>query len=218
MTSLPPPPSHPAPPPATFGQEGPVPLDQPLYGATFSQSLSRFFRKYADFSGRASASEFWWAYLGMGLIALVPYVVFFVAVLAAPTDPFTGEPEVSAIWLIPLLLFFAVSLGMAIPFLAVTVRRLHDTGRSGWYYLLSFVPFGSIAVLVFLCQTSTPQGFAFDRRNGHPSLVVNPVLRARFGYGSAPSPYAGPGYGAPAWTQDAPPTDGDAHWPQDSSR
>lgn len=195
---LPPPPSQPAA-SWTGPTEGPVPLDQPLYGATFREALSRFFRKYAVFSGRASASEFWWSYLGVALMTLVPYVIFFVAFLSSPVDPLTGEPEVSAVWLVPLLLVMVVALGTVIPTLAVIVRRLHDTGKSGWYYLLALVPLGSIAVLVFLCQTSTPQGFTFDRRNGHPSLVVNPVLRARFGYGQA---YSGPadrtGYAGPS--------------------
>lgn len=47
-----------------------------------------------------------------------------------------------------------VFLGMFVALLAVTVRRLHDTGWSGWWYLLNFVPLGSLVVLVFLVEDS----------------------------------------------------------------
>jgi uncharacterized membrane protein YhaH (DUF805 family) len=53
------------------------------------------------------------------------------------------------------LLFLVVALGLFLPSLAVTVRRLHDTGRSGWWYLISLVPFGGIVLLVFCCLDST---------------------------------------------------------------
>ena len=44
--------------------------------------------------------------------------------------------------------------GPLIPSVAVTVRRLHDTGRSGWWYLISFAPLGGIVLLVFTCMDS----------------------------------------------------------------
>ncbi|MDB4574874.1 DUF805 domain-containing protein, partial [Akkermansiaceae bacterium] len=47
-------------------------------------------------------------------------------------------------------------LAVFIPGLAVFVRRMHDTGRSGWWFLLNFVPFGAIVVIVFLAQDSNP--------------------------------------------------------------
>lgn len=47
-------------------------------------------------------------------------------------------------------------LGIIIPSLAVIVRRLHDTGKSGWWYLISFIPFGSIVLLIFFCLDSEP--------------------------------------------------------------
>jgi hypothetical protein len=48
-----------------------VPLDKPLYGATFGQAISRFFKKYATFSGRASRSEYWWWVLASAIISAV---------------------------------------------------------------------------------------------------------------------------------------------------
>jgi len=49
-----------------------VPLDQPLYGATFGEAIGRFWTKYATFDGRASASEYWWALLFVVLLCWVP--------------------------------------------------------------------------------------------------------------------------------------------------
>lgn len=202
-------------PQSEYAQSGSaVPLDQPLYGATFGQAVGRYFRKYADFSGRASASEYWWSVLMNALAVGVLYVLLIAGAVASPTDPRTGEPEFTPLLGIVMGLYVVYALGQVLPTLAVIVRRLHDTGRSGWWYLISLIPFGSIALLVFLCQTSTPQGFAFDRRNGTPSLVVNPLLRHQQpGFGQ---PY-GPPHGSPFAQPYGPPTDAPT-WPYDGPR
>ena len=49
-----------------------------------------------------------------------------------------------------------------IPTLSLTVRRLHDTDNSGWYYLMQFLPFGSLLVFYRLAQRSDPAGYRFD--------------------------------------------------------
>lgn len=89
-------------------------------------------QKYFDFSGRATRSEFWWFALFHFIIAVV------LAVLS-----------VAAEWL--MILYILYGLGTLIPALGVTVRRLHDTGRSGWWYFITFVPLiGFFILLVFL--------------------------------------------------------------------
>lgn len=62
-------------PAAPPGQQGLVPLDQPLYGATIGQAFVRFWKKYVVFSGRASRSEFWWAVLITTIIGVVIEVI-----------------------------------------------------------------------------------------------------------------------------------------------
>jgi uncharacterized membrane protein YhaH (DUF805 family) len=93
--------------------------------------------KYATFSGRASRSEFWWTYLGWFLILLAAVVL----------DVVTG-----------LGLFTVVAyLGGILPMLAVMVRRLHDTGRSGWMFLIGLIPFvGGILLLVWYVTDGQP--------------------------------------------------------------
>jgi len=96
--------------------------------------------QYVGFSGRASRSEYWiwWGFL----------VVLFVAIGAtALLFDSTGYIVASV-----------VTLAIFLPNLAVTVRRLHDTGRSGWWLLIVFIPFvGGLILFVFLLFDSQPE-------------------------------------------------------------
>ncbi|ANJ25570.1 DUF805 domain-containing protein [Agromyces aureus] len=156
-------------------------LDLPLYGATFGQSVSRFFRNYARFSGRASRSEFWWAYLFQSIIGFVLGtllgIVLMIAMLAVFASAVQGNTEtlgafgipqvtidvVVAIG-VPTIVSLVLLLPLLVPSIAVTVRRLHDTNRSGWWYLLSLVPVGGYVVLVFAILEPDPAGARFDVR------------------------------------------------------
>lgn len=111
-----------------------------------TEAVTTVVRKYADFSGRARRAEYWWFTLAHSIVILVPYLLG--AVFTALDVKILGG----------LLLAIAVilALGLIVPGLAVFVRRLHDTGRSGWWYFLGLVPFGSIVLLVFTCLDSTP--------------------------------------------------------------
>jgi uncharacterized membrane protein YhaH (DUF805 family) len=111
-----------------------------IEGIGFVDAVKRFWAQYASFSGRASRSEYWWAYLGMIVISILVQVVD-LAIIAA-----TGVPFLTVIF----------ALAILIPSLAIAVRRLHDTDRSGWWYLIIFVPFvGVIVLLVFFCTRGT---------------------------------------------------------------
>jgi uncharacterized membrane protein YhaH (DUF805 family) len=91
--------------------------------------------KYATFSGRARRSEYWWFTL-FAVLAVLVGVALDVAI------PLSDEFNVFA----PLVL-----LGLFLPQLSVLVRRLHDTGRSGWWYFIAFIPLiGGIWLLVLL--------------------------------------------------------------------
>ena len=128
---------------------------------SFTEAVRVCLRKYVDFSGRARRSEYWFWTLAQGLVLLAVYAVLIAVTIATGAlgsvddsgVASTGGGLVSALLG---LLFLVVALGLFLPSLAVTVRRLHDTNRSGWWYLLSLVPFGSIVLLVFCCLDSTP--------------------------------------------------------------
>lgn len=96
-------------------------------------------KKYADFSGRARRTEYWMFVLFNILAYVILYILSFI---------------------LPFLIFlpFLYGLAVIVPTLAVIVRRLHDSGRSGGWFFITFVPFvGSIILLVFMCLDSEPQ-------------------------------------------------------------
>lgn len=103
--------------------------------------------KYADFTGRARRSEYWFFVLGN----LIIYIGL--AVIGGLLGGITGSEEGA---IVPIALIGIFVLAILIPSIAVGVRRLHDTGKSGWWYLISLVPFGSIVLLVFFCMDSEP--------------------------------------------------------------
>jgi len=94
---------------------------------TFAESIRTCFNKYADFNGTASRSEFWW------------FMLFIVLVGAALS-------------LLSTTLASLFYLAVLLPDLAVGARRLHDTGKSGWWQLLLIVPFGVIVLIIFWVQ------------------------------------------------------------------
>ncbi len=105
-------------------------------------------KQYAEFEGRARRKEFWMFSLIHFLIIMALQTVTF---MIAGMNPESGV----GVFLMGLLGLY--SLAVFIPSLAVSVRRLHDTGRSGWWLLISLVPvIGAIALIVFYVQDSQP--------------------------------------------------------------
>ena len=103
-------------------------------------------KKYVCFSGRARRKEYWMFALFNFIAALI--VGFIGGFLAGATD-------VSAFALLGTIYNLAVIL----PAMGVLIRRLHDIGKSGWWWLIGLVPFvGWIVILVFCCLDSQPGG------------------------------------------------------------
>jgi uncharacterized membrane protein YhaH (DUF805 family) len=95
-------------------------------------------QNYANFQGRARRAEYWWFQLAN--------VILFVALLVL------GAAIKGLI-----ILYWVYVVATVVPSIAVSVRRLHDTDKSGWYLLIGFVPFvGWIIVLVMMLLDSTP--------------------------------------------------------------
>ncbi|MBA0446642.1 DUF805 domain-containing protein [Stenotrophomonas maltophilia] len=108
-------------------------------------------KRYTQFNGRASRSEFWWFQLFIAIVSIPLYVLGFIA----------GYTDSQALALASTGLSVVMWLIFVLPTLAVTVRRLHDTDRSGWWLLLGVVPIVSLVLLVFLVLPSTPGGNRF---------------------------------------------------------
>ena len=101
--------------------------------------------KYFDFSGRATLSEFWYFTLFYFLLCLPFYMLAFLTGLGNSFQLFYLTVGISII----------IALLIMVPTYAACVRRLHDTGRSGWWIFLYFIPYiGSIALIIILCFKS----------------------------------------------------------------
>ena len=127
-----------------FGAPAFSPRPQQMMG--FMDALTTVFRtKYATFSGRASRSEYWWGYMGLAVTSTVLQILWMVGTIALL--------DFGQIAALPSLIALVGTIGLLIPSITVTVRRLHDTGKSGWMALLIFVPcIGIILWLVWMIE------------------------------------------------------------------
>ena len=118
---------------------------------SFGEAISSCFGKYATFGGRAPRSEYWYWVLfgiivGMGTVFVHP------------------------------ILNQVMSLALLLPGIAVTVRRLHDVGKSGWWYLIIFTCIGVIPLLIWMCKEGDEATNEFgDNPLGSPMSGEPPV-------------------------------------------
>jgi len=112
-------------------------------------------KNYAQFDGRSRRSEYWYFVLFNLVVVvgltLVDYAVYSVTGLGLG------------------LLRLVYGLGIFIPAVAVSIRRLHDTDRSAWWLLLAFVPLAGLALLIFLVEDSNA---GTNRYGQNPKLVI----------------------------------------------
>ena len=105
---------------------------------SFVDAIKSVFTQYVGFSGRARRSEFWYFYLFTILLSIVASIV-----QRAMTNSTNG------------IVTTIIGLAIILPYLAVAVRRLHDTSRSGWWLLIGLIPVvGTIILIVFWVQDS----------------------------------------------------------------
>jgi uncharacterized membrane protein YhaH (DUF805 family) len=110
---------------------------------------------YANFSGRARRSEYWYYVLFNLIICMVLFGLSF------------------ALGMVGMILYIVYALGTLIPSLAVVVRRLHDVNKSGWFYFVGLIPIiGPIWLLVLLATegTSGPNQYGDDPKMDYPNI------------------------------------------------
>jgi uncharacterized membrane protein YhaH (DUF805 family) len=146
--------------PSDAAAQAAPPLDRPHYGIGFGGAVARGFKKYATFAGRASRSEYWW----WALFTFITYLVLGLATYALGIATSRDGGRTPGLLALPLIILFAVFfLGIIVPTLALTVRRLHDAGYSGLFALLLLVPYvGSLIIMIFALLPSSPAGAKYD--------------------------------------------------------
>ena len=110
------------------------------------QAYKNFFKGYADFTGRATRSDFWWVWLMNNIFCIPLYIIYFQMILndGKEIDPISGVAILSLYIILFMVLF--------IPSLALKVRRLRDAGLHWAFIFLHFVPMGGLALLVLLAM------------------------------------------------------------------
>lgn len=123
-------------------------------------------KQYADFKGRARRKEFW-------MFSLINFII----IMALQTVMFAVggmDPEAGGIALAIAGLLLLYALAVFIPSLAVSVRRLHDTNRSGWWLLIGLIPLiGAVVLIIFYVQDSQPGSNQYGE---NPKGVESPAV------------------------------------------
>jgi uncharacterized membrane protein YhaH (DUF805 family) len=119
---------------------------------SFTQAIAAGFQNYVNFSGRASRSEYWFWTLFVVLLSIVAGLIDLALFRSLDFSPLQS----------------LVGLGLFLPGLAVSIRRLHDLDRTGWWFLLVFTIIGAIVLLVWNCMRGTigPNRFGPDPLGG----------------------------------------------------
>jgi uncharacterized membrane protein YhaH (DUF805 family) len=109
----------------------------------FGEAISEAFKNIVTFTGRASRSAFWWFFLGAIIIDIIG------AIIGRAGHAIAIE--------------YIISVIVAIGTLSLSIRRLHDSGKSGWWWLIGFIPIvGTIALIVLYCLPGTPGPNKYD--------------------------------------------------------
>lgn len=130
------------------------------YQVSFGDAIKRAFSNYCVFTGRASRSEFWWFMLLTYIVSwalAIPSTVDSIAMLNAVASDPSAIAEMDPSFGVSYYISMLWSLAIFLPQLGLFFRRLHDTGRSGWNWLWSFLPvIGWIILIVYFCKESEP--------------------------------------------------------------
>jgi len=122
---------------------------------------------YSNFNGRAQRKEYWMFFLFYMIFAVVAMVADNILGTAFTVGEGTYAVSMGYGWIYVLFM-----IALLIPTIAVMVRRLHDVGKSGWWWLINFIPLvGAIWFLVLMCTDSSPG----DNKYG-PSPKASTVL------------------------------------------
>ncbi|MBS21581.1 MAG: hypothetical protein CL739_05750 [Chloroflexi bacterium] len=138
---------------------------------SFLPAIKLAYGRYFDFGGRSTRAEYWWYQLYANIVYIIMTISFLGGAVAGIGALF-GDDDMAMAAIIGFLLFllcFLIILLSIIPALALTVRRLHDSGKSSLVVWLVFVPFVNIVAGVLIFIFSLLPSSAGDNKYGPPS-------------------------------------------------
>ncbi len=144
------------------------------------------FKQYAVFTGRARRQEYW-------MFALFHFIAFLVLYGLGLFSGFVLDGRVPDPVAVALIIpFFLYVLASFVPALALTIRRLHDTGREGAWFFMAFIPFGvgAVFMMIYMCSDGNP----FQNRFGPDPKGRQEMPPPQPGYAYGYQPYGQPGY------------------------
>lgn len=119
---------------------------------TFKEAVAICLNKYADFTGRACRAEYWY----WGLLMFLAFIAYWGLANITMGNIITYSYNENTFGTVTII-YWIWCLAMLLPSLAVTVRRLHDIGKSGWWYFIALIPIiGGILLLIWMCQDGEP--------------------------------------------------------------
>ncbi len=121
---------------------------------SFTEAVGTCFRKYFSFTGRARGSEYWYFVLFSTVVYIIAIIID-VSLVIIDVRYMEDSGLAGLVTNITLLL-------VSIPSLSAAARRLHDTGRSGWWQLLHFTGIGSFVVLYWLIIKGDTEKNSYD--------------------------------------------------------
>jgi uncharacterized membrane protein YhaH (DUF805 family) len=129
----------------------------PVY---FGEAVRQAFQNWRVYRGRASRSAFWWFDLFQVVVGIAVYLIVGLLVFGSNgggSGAGSGQRHVSSAGHFVFLIVLVYLCSFAVPGLALLVRRLHDTGKSGWWVFIGFLPVaGPIIMLIFTVTAGTP--------------------------------------------------------------
>ena len=166
----------------------PVGMDPRHYG--FADSVKRAFSQYAKFDGVASIAEYWWFVLFNAIVGGVLYSLALVLILGGAASGGDDGKAAGASSIVVMLILGLYGLAVFLPGLGVTIRRLHDAGYSGFFFLLSFLGPLSIVPVILCILPSKPAAW-------NPSWLDDEARALQAHMLGGANPYAQGAYGAP---------------------
>ena len=118
-------------------------------------AYKKFFKNYAEFTGRSTRPDFWWVWLGNFILSIPFWIIYFYTVLLSTVmdsiDDSVSEATFMVFGLV-VIIYLVFFLAILVPTLALSVRRLRDAGFHWAFIFLRFVPMGGLALLILLAM------------------------------------------------------------------